>query len=311
MTTNPVTLFHGEHQIDMSPEAFGDLRESNDILDDAAALQERMGSDGYLFLRGVLAVDRVLGARRTVLELLSREGLIDNSHPLMEGVAASGARGNFRPELATGNLEVERLLYEGNMMEIFKRFLGGPVRHYDYTWLRVMFPGDKYRATDPHCDVVYMGRGTHALYTAWTPFGDVPREMGGLMILEDSSKQGDALGNYWDLDVDKYCKNGPEATEIEKGEKIWADATKGGAFDDNATRARENVGGRWLTADYRIGDVLIFSIFTLHASISNNSDRIRISTDSRYQLASESVDKRWIGENPPAHGLDAKIGMIC
>lgn len=40
-------------------------------------------------------------------------------------------------------------------------------------------------------------------------------------------------------------------------------------------------------------------------------DALRLSTDTRYQLASEPVDERWIGENPIAHGLDAKKGMIC
>ena len=196
-------------------------------------------------------------------------------------------------------------------MGVFERFLGGPVRHYDYTWLRVMFPGDTYKATNPHCDVVYMGRGTHALYTAWTPLGDVPREMGGLMILEESSQRRDRMSRYWDMDVDAYCESWPDAEEIEKGEKLWADAVQGGFFDDNAARARENVGGRWLTANYKTGDVLIFSIFTLHASLNNTTNRVRISTDSRYQLASEPIDERWIGENPIAHGPNAKIGMIC
>jgi hypothetical protein len=311
MSTNSDTLFYGEHPIDMSPETFGELRESNDILDDAAALSGRMRSDGYLFLRGVLDVSTLLNARRAILELLSGEGLIDNASPLMDGVAARGARGNFRPEFATGNPAVEQLLYDGNMMEILKKILGGAVRHYDYTWLRTMFPDDPSKVTPPHCDVVYMGRGTHDLVTAWTPLGDVPREMGGLMILEDSTKQQETLGNYWEIDVDKYCENGPEAAEIEKGDKVWPDAVNGGTFDQNAVRARENIGGRWLTADYKTGDVLILSIFMLHASMNNTTDRVRISTDSRYQLASDLIDERWIGENPPAHGPDAKIGMIC
>ena len=33
--------------------------------------------------------------------------------------------------------------------------------------------------------------------------------------------------------------------------------------------------------------------------------------DSRYQLASEPVDERWIGVDPPKHGIRAKQGMIC
>jgi ectoine hydroxylase-related dioxygenase (phytanoyl-CoA dioxygenase family) len=54
--------------------------------------------------------------------------------------------------------------------------------------------------------------------------------------------------------------------------------------------------GRWLTAEYRMGDVLIFSIYTMHASTDNRSESaVRLSSDTRYQLASEPVDPRWVG----------------
>lgn len=52
-------------------------------------------------------------------------------------------------------------------------------------------------------------------------------------------------------------------------------------------------------------------MFTLHANLDNRTNRVRLSTDSRYQLANEAVDERWVGENPIAHGPDAKIAMIC
>jgi len=57
--------------------------------------------------------------------------------------------------------------------------------------------------------------------------------------------------------------------------------------------------------------VLIFSMYTMHASLDNQTNRVRISTDTRYQLAADPIDGRWIGETPIAHGEEAKIGMIC
>ena len=71
------------------------------------------------------------------------------------------------------------------------------------------------------------------------------------------------------------------------------------------------MGGRWLTADYQAGDLLIFSIRTVHASLDNGSDRIRLSSDTRYQRADEPADERWIGDAPIAHGRAAKRGRIC
>ena len=47
--------------------------------------------------------------------------------------------------------------------------------------------------------------------------------------------------------------------------------------------------------------VLIFGMFTMHSSITNTSDRFRISSDTRYQLQSEPADERWIGRKPKAH----------
>ena len=47
----------------MSPDAFGELRDSNDLLDDSPALRERMAEDGYLLLRDYLDLAWVMDAR--------------------------------------------------------------------------------------------------------------------------------------------------------------------------------------------------------------------------------------------------------
>ena len=84
-------------------------------------------------------------------------------------------------------------------------------------------------------------------------------------------------------------------------------------FEDRAVaRLRDRLGGRWLTTSYRAGDVVIFGMFTPHVGVDNTTDdRLRLSSDSRYQLASEDADERWIGPDPVGHGPNAKRGMIC
>jgi ectoine hydroxylase-related dioxygenase (phytanoyl-CoA dioxygenase family) len=156
-----------------------------------------------------------------------------------------------------------------------------------------------------------MGRGTHRLYTSWTPLGDIPRELGGLMILEDSIHRTDRLRKYLERDVDQYCVNRPDAADIASGKKLWQ---WGGALAANPVTLRENLGGRWLTTDYRAGDVLMFSVYTVHASLDNQTNRFRLSSDSRYQLATDPVDERWIslnGQPPIAHSVAGKRGRIC
>ena len=67
-------------------------------------------------------------------------------------------------------------------------------------------------------------------------------------------------------------------------------------------------GGQWLTTDFEAGDLLLFTMHTMHCSLDNESpnNRIRLTLDTRYQPASEPADERWIGSDPIAHGPLAK-----
>ena len=186
-------------------------------------------------------------------------------------------------------------------MRFFRSFLGGEVRHFDFTWLRCISPG---LGTPSHCDIVYMGRGTRKLYTAWVPLGDNNFQLGGLMILEGSHKNVQLQQTYGQRDVDSYCANKPDdPARTANGLNGW--------LSEDPNKIRRSLGGRWLTAEYQIGDVVIFSMDTVHGGMDNRSNQLRLSSDSRYQLASESVDERWIGENPPGHSSAGKRGRVC
>jgi hypothetical protein len=292
--------------LDLSPDAFGELLDSSDFAGDAAELRRRMERDGYLFMRGLLGRDNVLEARRVVTQRLSDGGFLDPASDSMEAVASAEARMSFMPELAERNEALNKALYSGPMMQFFEGFLGGPIRHYDFTWFRAVAPGV---GALPHCDVPYMGRGTHHVYTAWTPIGDVDFEQGGLIVLENSPQHVDLIRPYLQKDVDVYCVNGRNASDIEAGRRKFGDFD--GVLSKNPVALRKKLGGRWLTTEFSAGDVLVFSVYTIHASLDNHSRRIRLSSDSRYQLAGEPVDDRWVGENPPGHGLAGKRGRVC
>ncbi|MBR46297.1 MAG: phytanoyl-CoA dioxygenase [Rhodospirillaceae bacterium] len=309
-------------ELEATPSALGTLRCSDDASGDYAALRQRMQEDGYLFMPGLLDREAVLEARHEVARRLAEAGLLDPTRPVEECIAAAGAEVGFMAEVARDNPQLDAVLYAGPMMDFYRGFLGGPVRHFDYTWFRTKSPGPN--ATQPHYDVVYMGRGTHQLYTSWTPLSDIPMSMGGLMVLENSHRQQELIATYGQQDVDLYCENDPDSSALvadaraaardlsgeERGRVQWQSPTFG-SYSEDADATRRELGGRWLTAEYRMGDLLVFSMYTMHASADNHSDQIRLSSDSRYQLASEPVDERWIGEDPPLHGIRAHRGMIC
>ena len=146
-------------------------------------------------------------------------------------------------------------------------------------------PVGKEGFTGAHIDIVYMGRGTtDRLFTCWTPLGDIPIEMGTLALCVGShnlpgfQKLRDTYGK---MDVDRDRVSG------------W--------FSDDPLAVTQKFGGQWQTTNFRAGDVLIFGMWTMHGSTNNTTDRWRLSSDTRFQPASEPVDERWVGENPIAH----------
>ena len=313
--------YRGE-PMDAGADALGELRRSDGIARDPGAQRQRLAEDGYLLLPGQLRREEVLEARREVLRRLALRGVVDDTgHPLLDGVVLPGVNLGSTHDLARENAPLDRVLYAGPMIAFYEGLLGGPVRHFDYTWFRAKMLGPG-TVTQPHYDVVFMGRGTKNLWTSWTPLGDVPYEHGGLLVLEGSHRLEEVRRTYGAADVDKYCDNkggagpivrsaqaeGRELTAEEHGQIQWEGR---GHYSPDAIATRRELGGRWLTADYRAGDLLVLSMYTMHASSDNRSDRIRLSADSRYQPASEPVHERWIGDDPMLHGIRAKRGLIC
>ena len=300
LPSSPYILTSGGHALDLSPGAFGPLRASSDIAHDVDALHVRMAEDGYLYLPGLLNRDEVRDARREICARVEAAGMLAPGTPAQDAIAYPDRDGAFQPDLAKRNGPLDTVLRAGPMLEFYARFLGGDVRPLDFTWLRTVAPGP---GTNPHCDIVFMGRGTTNLYTAWTPLGDLDYAQGGLMMLEGSHKNERLRAGYGSKDVDAVCVN--------LGGRPEMGSHSFGHLSDNAPRLRTGLGGRWLTAEFRMGDMLTFSMFTVHASLDNQSEWVRLSSDTRYQLASEPADERWVGENPRGHGEHARRGVIC
>jgi hypothetical protein len=273
----------GKGELELGGPHLGTLRDANALIGDAGALQARMEEDGYLLLRGLQDTEKVRAAQKFLLGKLDENEQIDRSFPVERGVVKEGAKGGFLggSKTLTRDPVFLEVVESPEIMGFFADFLQGDVLTFDYKWLRVVGPGD---FTGAHYDIVYMGRGTQNLYTCWTPITEVPYEMGPLAILVGSHR-GEAYervrATYGQMDVDRDKVTG------------W--------FTNDPMEMIEKFGGQWQTAEFQQGDVLIFGMYTMHASVVNTSNRFRITTDTRYQRADEPVDERWIGENPPAH----------
>lgn len=302
--TDPHIVSQGR-ELSTDPSAFGELRDSSQVAGDPAALRERMAEDGYVFLRGYLNRDDVEAARRDVLRRLGGESALRDGTDLMDGVLKTNTPVRLRQDLTQRSAALRTLLKDGPMIDLFERYLDGEVRPFDFVWMRSVVPG---WGTAPHGDSVFMNRGTLNLFTAWTPLDDIDTTLGGLIVLERSHRLDEIANSYGQRDVDTYCEDDPNADEYRNtGTWPW-----NGQISDDPVALREQVGLRWLTTDFQMGDLLFFTMYTLHASLDNRTeDRIRLSSDTRYQLASDPIDERWIGEDPIGHGVRAMKSIIC
>ena len=92
--TLPRILAKG-YELDLSEHTFGELRRSDDVQADAAALRQRFAEDGYLYIPGFFARADVGEARQHITAVLAQKGLLDPAYPAIEGVKREGADMSF------------------------------------------------------------------------------------------------------------------------------------------------------------------------------------------------------------------------
>jgi len=199
----------------------------------------------------------------------------------LEPAPPEGAPYHSHGSIATRGPEFLKLVEGPRVTRFFERLHGESCVTFDFKWLRLMKTGD---CSPAHFDNSYMGRGSQRVNTVWTPLGDVGYSDGPLVILPQThsmpsyARLRETLGM---MDVDR-------------------DQVRGDFASDPFEFTRR-FGGRWLTSEFKAGDALIFGMFTLHASAENLSTRFRLSSDTRFQPASDPVDERWVGEKPKGH----------
>lgn len=274
-----------EHEVAYPSAQLGELRDANALLGDPQALQQRLDEDGYLLIRGLHDREAVLDARREILQRCADEGRLDLAAPLMDARIPSDGKGTFfgktKDDAIKSAPAFQRLVRSQRLMHFFDGFFATPSMTFDFQWLRLVGHGD---STGPHLDNVYMGRGSQRLLTVWTPIGDVGLDQGPLAIgigthrAEHLARVRDTYGR---MDVDRDRVEGPLTR------------------DPLALAERYQI--PWATTEFRAGDALVFGMFTLHASLTNTSNRYRLSCDTRYQPANEPADERWVGDHPKGH----------
>ncbi len=281
-------LVIGGHPI---PDEFIGQLEDSSAIDDARELRGRLANSGYVFLRGALDQEEVLTAREEVFSRLVEVGEI--KPPALEGIVTGRSR---RRETEDDLIAFWRSVSEGPALRqvshgprvraIMQTIFGEPARPQDYLWLRPRGIG---WSTGLHFDHPFFARGSRRVHTIWIPLGDIPFSDGPLMLVEGSNKFLDLIRSMHAQD--NQANNSPTAAERAAFQGEWSTDTI--AFVRNRNT-------RLLSAEFRVGDVLVFGMDTLHGSLDNHSPigRTRLSCDVRYQPSSDPLDERYFGPDP-------------
>jgi ectoine hydroxylase-related dioxygenase (phytanoyl-CoA dioxygenase family) len=232
------------------------------------ALRDAMNETGYLFFRGLLPAEDVLAVRHEVLQLCSEAGWLDPSRAIDEGIAAPGQEPlkEGMPEYMEVYRKVLKLPSFHDfpthplLMNIARQLIDGEVLVHPRRIGRITFPHFESAATPPHQDHFYI-RGAVETYSCWIPLGDCPMELGGLAVEPGSHQQG-------------FLEHSVASSGV---------GGKGVPVDENETQ--------WHSSDFAAGDALFFHAYTIHKALPNKTnDRLRISTDNRYQHEGDAID---------------------
>ena len=166
------------------------------VAGDPPALRDAMVRDGYLFLPGLLPRAAVLaGMRRFMREVGPAvaagpgEGDVRIGDPGRE--EDNGITQAAKTDVLLADADIRRVVGHPDLVGLFERLFGEECVAYDYKWFRLVKPG---ASTDFHMDSAFFGRSRSGgpldsrLYTLWFPWHDLPAEVGGITLLEGSSR---------------------------------------------------------------------------------------------------------------------------
>lgn len=265
-----------DHVLSEAPNRLGRLEpvpaaERNDH----DALRQRIERDGYLYLSGHLDRNDVLEFRRHYFSAMRNTGLLDPAADPLLGVANKGDvdRDAVRRVLYDSifpGAEYSRLVKQPKIESWFRWFFAADVDLLQRQIVRHTAPGEDI-ATHAHYDLMYLREGTDRVLSLWIPLGDCPVTRGGLIYLEKS--------HHWTIEYEKHAGR--------RRRRFFLNA--------DVSKLADQHDSRWLIADYEAGDVVIHSAYMVHAALDNRDEDgiMRLSTDIRYQEASQPLDWRW------------------
>ncbi len=296
-----ITLTSNKFPISMSSNRLGWLN-SCDSNASVRELKEQYNKQGYLWIKGLVNHNQVMSLRSLFFEKCKRFGLLEED-TLSEEKKISASEipievmNKVRADFTTCK-EYKALVNSKEILNVLGELLEGSVCSLNRQIVRYKMPNDSRSDTGAHYDLTYLRSGTTNVITTWIPIGDIPVEMGGLMYLEKSLDFSHKMEEQFNSEIAALSDQERYAVRSKgMGLKGW--------ITKDLSALSELTNSKWLVADYEAGDIVVHSPYIIHASSTNNDlkQRIRLSTDIRYQRIDSEIDQRWEKAWRPDDGL--------
>ncbi|MEP5567752.1 MAG: phytanoyl-CoA dioxygenase family protein [Halioglobus sp.] len=242
--------------------------DSSALLSDPAALKERFNRDGYVYLSGLVDTELLLELRRQIIAICADAGWLKPGAEPMTATTWTVPKVEGEEEYFEVYDRIQRLqdfhglAHDPAVMTLMRALLGETAFPHPLSIARLVFPESQDWSTPPHQDYVN-NQGTENLFACWIPLADCPMSMGALSMLEGSHKLG-LLPVEYSL----------------------------GAGHRQASIPSQKEPLHWLANDFKLGDVIAFHSLAIHRALPNDTPRMRISVDYRYQAEGDDITER-------------------
>ncbi len=258
---------------------FAPLTDSSALLIRPDALRTQFHHDGYLYLRGVLDPGAIRQLRAAYFSQFGPEYLKAHTDPA-NGIFSGRSPADLPPHGWPGHPAHDfvrsdcfaSFVENPALTRLAEKLLDHPVTLLPRRIIRHFHNGAKV-SSRAHVDFDYLDAGSDQLLTMWIPIGDCPVQTGGLVYLEDSHRR--------------------DTTQLARLRAVTDRPTDPRPISHNLSWVANQLGGRWLWADYTVGDLTIHSPHLVHASLDTTSAMMRLSIDLRFARSDNAVDPRW------------------
>lgn len=253
-------------------------------------IKEIYKAQGYVWLQGFFPRETIQAFRSHFFNAFANSGLLKAGTNPQDGIFSGQddkrVTNKVLMEVAR-TAAYESFCLQEKLWQFYDAFLSGPSYLHKRKIIRYTNPGDV-SATPAHYDLIYLRAGTDKVCSSWIPLGDTPVEMGGLVYLENS----DFLGRKMEAE---FSILNAELSPAERINAYNKNMSEGGWVGKDLADMAERFDSRWLIADYDMGDMVVHSPYMIHAATQNtdSQNRIRLSTDIRYQNVRDEIDARW------------------